>query len=158
MRLRTGDRAGAAREVATIADRLDVAAAGPWMEADLALRCAEISLEVGEIDRAVLLVDRARRALSRFPDAGTMPDRLRVIERRAEQVNPRLDALTPAERRVLPHLASHLTLSKIAEQLFISRSTVKTHVSSIYSKLGVSSRTEAVDVLQSSPLDPDLPG
>lgn len=52
--------------------------------------------------------------------------------------------LTPAELRLLPYLQTHLTLPEIGARLFISRNTVATEVGSIYRKLGVSSRTEAV--------------
>lgn len=52
--------------------------------------------------------------------------------------------LTPREREVLAQMVSGLTNPKIAEQLMISRSTVKTHISNIFSKLGVSNRLAAV--------------
>ena len=52
--------------------------------------------------------------------------------------------LTPAELRLLPYLQTHLTIREIAERLFVSRNTVSSEVSSIYRKLGVSSRSDAV--------------
>jgi LuxR family maltose regulon positive regulatory protein len=53
--------------------------------------------------------------------------------------------LTPAELRVLRFLPTHLTFPAIADDLFISRNTVKTQAISIYRKLGVSSRKPAVE-------------
>ena len=52
--------------------------------------------------------------------------------------------LTPAELRVLPYLQTHLTFKEIGQRLFVSRNTVSSEVGSIYRKLGVSSRSDAV--------------
>ncbi|HEX4776017.1 MAG TPA: LuxR C-terminal-related transcriptional regulator, partial [Acidimicrobiia bacterium] len=53
-------------------------------------------------------------------------------------------ALTVAERRVLTYLPMHLSLSEIAQRLFVSRNTVKSQAIAIYRKLAVSSRGAAV--------------
>ena len=58
------------------------------------------------------------------------------------EVNP-FTELTERELEVLKLIASGLTNSKIAEQLFISQNTVKGHVSNILSKLHLADRTEA---------------
>ena len=52
--------------------------------------------------------------------------------------------LTPREREVLALMVRGLNNTQIAEALYVGRSTVKTHVSSILSKLEVASRVEAV--------------
>ena len=52
--------------------------------------------------------------------------------------------LTPAELRLLPYLQTHLTAAGIAERMSLSTHTVKSRLKSIYRKLGVSSRNEAV--------------
>jgi DNA-binding CsgD family transcriptional regulator len=52
------------------------------------------------------------------------------------------DSLTPAEQRVVALIVEGLTNPQIAERLFVSRETVKSHVSSALAKLGASTRTE----------------
>jgi len=60
-----------------------------------------------------------------------------------------LQELSPAELRVWEFLRGRMTLSEIAEQLFLSRETVKSHTVSIYRKLGVASRRQAQDLAES---------
>jgi LuxR family maltose regulon positive regulatory protein len=52
--------------------------------------------------------------------------------------------LTPREREVLQHIAAGETNQEIAQQLVLAVATVKRHVSNIFDKFGVSSRTQAV--------------
>ena len=54
------------------------------------------------------------------------------------------DLLTPREKEVLQLLAQGLPNKQIAQRIGISENTIKYHISSIYSKLGASNRTEAV--------------
>jgi pimeloyl-ACP methyl ester carboxylesterase/DNA-binding CsgD family transcriptional regulator len=52
------------------------------------------------------------------------------------------DALTDAERRVADLVAGGLANREVAERLYVSRYTVETHLKHVFTKLGVSSRTE----------------
>ena len=54
--------------------------------------------------------------------------------------------LTDREREILELMVEGLTNPEIAKRLFVSRSTIKFHVSNILSKLGASSRTEAASI------------
>ncbi len=58
--------------------------------------------------------------------------------------NPELETLTAREQEILKHLADGLHYKEIADQLGISTSTVRAHLHTIYGKLHVQSRTEAV--------------
>jgi DNA-binding NarL/FixJ family response regulator len=59
--------------------------------------------------------------------------------------------LTSREKQILTLVVAGLTNSQIASELFLAESTVKSHLSSAFAKLGVSSRSEAVAVI----LDPE---
>lgn len=86
-------------------------------------------------------LDEADRARRREPDAVALSQRVdRVRAMAAGGTRP----LTAAELKLLPHLATHFSLQKIAEELVIGRETAKSQTTSIYRKLGVSSRAGAV--------------
>jgi DNA-binding CsgD family transcriptional regulator len=55
-------------------------------------------------------------------------------------------SLSPREREVLGELARGATYADIGATLFVSANTVKTHVSSLYTKLGASRRSEALAI------------
>ena len=65
--------------------------------------------------------------------------------------------LSTAELRVLQFLPTHLSLAAIADELFLSRHTVKSHVVSIYRKLDVENRRSAVIAAQRSGALPATP-
>jgi LuxR family maltose regulon positive regulatory protein len=52
--------------------------------------------------------------------------------------------LTDRERSVLTYLASSMTAAEIADELYVSVNTVKTHLGAIYRKLSAGGRREAV--------------
>jgi NarL family two-component system response regulator LiaR len=72
------------------------------------------------------------------------PEATQVLMRAATQPPPIGHDLTEREREVLALMAQGLNNRAIGERLYISASTVKNHVSSILSKLGTISRTQAV--------------
>jgi LuxR family maltose regulon positive regulatory protein len=86
--------------------------------------------------------------LQGYPDAGIFPELLEREERKLRARRTRqgqLDGeLTEREIDVLRLLVGESSTSEIAQNLYVSPSTVRTHVKSIYRKLGVSSRKEAV--------------
>ena len=94
-------------------------------------------------------LEEARLELSRCDGAG-------LLELLAEETRSELGSwdraradtgeLSLAERRVLRLLMTRLTQREIANELYVSLNTVKTHARVIYRKLGVGSRTAAVAV------------
>ena len=52
------------------------------------------------------------------------------------------ESLTPTELEIVRHTAAGLTNPEIAERMFVSRGTVKVHLSHIYAKLGLRNRSE----------------
>jgi DNA-binding NarL/FixJ family response regulator len=65
-------------------------------------------------------------------------------ERPERTVSPRLAELTDRERQVLVEMARGLSNDELAETLFISENTVKTHVKRVLTKLGARDRVNAV--------------
>jgi LuxR family transcriptional regulator, maltose regulon positive regulatory protein len=68
----------------------------------------------------------------------------RVLDARRAQPAARRVALTETERAVLAMLSTQRSIGEIAEVLTVSRNTVKTHVRTIYAKLGAHTRREAL--------------
>lgn len=62
--------------------------------------------------------------------------------------------ITPRELEILGLVAEGLSNKEIAERVFVSENTVKTHVSRVFEKLGARRRTEAVQIAQASRLIP----
>jgi LuxR family transcriptional regulator, maltose regulon positive regulatory protein len=141
-----GDHTEAARELERVRLLRRHLGGVAWANADLALHCAEISLGLGDPTGALEFAQAAGDALHGYPDAGALPARLQHLEERIRRGED--SGLTSAELRVLSFLPTHLSLQEIAARLYLARPTVKTHVASIYSKLGVPGRSEAVEVIE----------
>jgi LuxR family maltose regulon positive regulatory protein len=106
-----------------------------------------VCFSIAEVVAARQLQHEIDDILTHRPALGTLAEEAEefrhVLASSAEGATGR-SPLTPAELRLLPYLQTHLTASGIAERLFVSSHTVKAEVKSIYRKLGVSSRNEAV--------------
>ena len=102
----------------------------------------------GDVSTARHLLREIDDILLHRPDLGALVDQvsaLRGLLTSSTHGEPGgAPPLTAAELRLLPYLQTHLTLAEIGERLFVSRNTVGSEVTSIYRKLGVSSRADAV--------------
>jgi len=120
----------------------------PWFEVCGRLIQARAATALDEASLAKQLIIEAQARMT--PDLiGTLAQEL-LDEAEAALARLRADGvytptLTAAEMRVLQFLPSHLQLPQIGEHLFVTQNTVKTHVSSIHRKLGVTSRAQAVE-------------
>jgi ATP/maltotriose-dependent transcriptional regulator MalT len=111
--------------------------------ADALLRQAILLRALGEDERAAASIAEARSVIDSCDDPGVLRERLNALEFSRER-RPADSEVSHSERRVLRLLTSQLTLREIARELYLSRNTVHSHTRSIYHKLGVSSRADAV--------------
>jgi LuxR family maltose regulon positive regulatory protein len=123
-------------------------AALPFFAVRGRLELAKIYSARGEQNSARHLVREVDEVLLHRPALGMLVDEVATL-RRTVAANTKVGVngtapLTGAELRLLPYLQTHLTIGEIGERLFVSRNTVSSEVSSIYRKLGVSSRSGAV--------------
>jgi NarL family two-component system response regulator LiaR len=81
------------------------------------------------------------------------PEATQALIATATRSSPGTYKLSDREREVLALMVKGMTNRQIAQQLSVSNSTVKFHVSSVLSKLGVASRTEAVSLALQKHLD-----
>jgi DNA-binding CsgD family transcriptional regulator len=118
-----------------------------WQELEVPYEAARVRVllglacwTLGDDDTAALELEAARDVFARL---GAAPDLARAdsLTRRAASVDAR--GLTPRELQVLRLLAAGRTNKAIAAELVLSERTVDRHVSNIFTKLGVSSRTAA---------------
>lgn len=98
------------------------------------------------------LLGQARSIIDRCPDPGIAGQYLARIEARNGTATPTptapglVENLTDREHAVLRYLPSQLTQRDIANELYVSLNTVRTHCKAIYRKLGVGDRKAAVQV------------
>ena len=110
------------------------------------LRQASLLRALGEAEHAGPVIAEARSIVASCPDPGILTERLAALER-SQRTRPRLGdgELTGRELAVLRLLSGALSEREIGRELYVSHSTVHSHTKSIYRKLGVSSRAEALE-------------
>ncbi len=120
-----------------------------WQQLEAPYECARVRVLIAHACRALDDDDTARShldaAAATFAQLGAAADLARVAP--AASAGPGvLDELSDREREVLALLAAGQTNREIGASLFISEHTVARHVSNIFNKLEVSSRTAAAAI------------
>jgi LuxR family transcriptional regulator, maltose regulon positive regulatory protein len=121
----------------------------PWLAIQVGLELTRAHLVLAEPAAARTILAETEPVLELRPHMGSLVEDAQELRQRVAATDGSGGAwamsLTGAELRLLPFLATHLMFPEIASRLFISRNTVKTEAVSIYRKLGVSSRSEAIE-------------
>jgi LuxR family maltose regulon positive regulatory protein len=121
----------------------------PWLAAQTRLELARAHLATRESAEAQALLAETDSLLRNRVGFDAM--KRECVQLRGDVRNVgaapdgRSSGLTDAELRLLPLLATHLSFREIGERLFVSRNTIKTQAISVYRKLRVSNRSDAVE-------------
>jgi LuxR family maltose regulon positive regulatory protein len=144
-----GDVTAARRELVTAQrPRPLLNYAQPYLAVQARIELTRVHLALGDLAGARTVMREIDEVLSRRPGLGTLVGeagalRARLATERGSSV-PGASALTAAELRLLPLLATHLSAAQIAAELVLSRHTIKSRMKSLYRKLDASSRNQAV--------------
>jgi len=147
--LRAGDHDEARAELAA-AHRLRpiLTWAFPTIAVQTRLELARVHVGLSDVPGARTLLAEVDEILARRPDLGTLTSQAVELRTHIGSVrsgrSPGPTTLTAAELRLLTFLPTHLSFREIGARLFVSPNTVKTQAISIYRKLGVSTRSDAV--------------
>jgi LuxR family transcriptional regulator, maltose regulon positive regulatory protein len=147
--LHTGDVAGATRDLAR-AHRLRplTSRAAPHLAVQARLELARAHLTLADPAAARLLLREVGDLMRRRPDLGVLGREAEDLRRQLQAISggtPGASTLTTAELKLLPFLPTYLSFRQIGEQLHLSPHTVKTQAISLYRKLGVTSRSGAIE-------------
>jgi len=119
----------------------------PVVSVQALLELARSYIALADPGGAVAVLGQAHDILQQRPDLGILPRQAEELQSRLAKITAVANgasSLTAAELRLLPLLPTHLSFREIGERLYLSTNTVKTQAYSVYRKLGVSSRSEAV--------------
>ena len=119
----------------------------PVVSAQALVEMARAYFALADPAGARTVLRQLRDILQQRPRLGVLPDQAAELRLQLDTLRggaPGASSLTTAELRLLPLLSTHLSFREIGERLYVSRHTVKTQAISIYRKLSVTSRSEAV--------------
>jgi len=120
----------------------------PYLAVQARIELARAHLALADLPGARTLMREVDELLRRRPGLGALAGHAQALRTQLSKERgsaaPGASALTDAELRLLPLLATHLTFSEMGQELFLSPNTIKTQAGSIYRKLGASTRSQAV--------------
>jgi LuxR family maltose regulon positive regulatory protein len=119
----------------------------PVVSVQALLELARAYLGLADPGGASAALRQVAEILERRPDLGVLVPQTEHLRTMLDEIrggSAAASSLTSAELRLVPLLPTYLSLREIGQRLQVSHHTVKTQVGSIYRKLGVSSRREAV--------------
>ncbi|HSK91245.1 MAG TPA: LuxR C-terminal-related transcriptional regulator [Euzebyales bacterium] len=120
----------------------------PFLAVQTRLELIHALLALADAPGARTVLREVDAILRLRPHLGVLPEQVEEVRARISRIPVGTigsSSLTAAELRLLPLLQTHLTFGGIGERLYVSPHTVKTQAISIYRKLGVSSRSDAVN-------------
>jgi LuxR family maltose regulon positive regulatory protein len=121
----------------------------PWLAVQTRLELGWAYVTLRDVAAARSLVGEIEEILERRPELGALGDKASALAAEVDAMPPlhsgKATGLTGAELRLLPLLATHLSFREIGQRLYVSRNTIKTQAISVYRRLGVSTRSEAVN-------------
>jgi LuxR family transcriptional regulator, maltose regulon positive regulatory protein len=119
----------------------------PYYAVQARLELVRAYLALAEVASARAVLREVDDLLVRRPRLGTLPEQANQLRTQLDHIHAHVigaSPLTTAELRLLPLLSTHSSFRDIGQQLHRSRHTVKSQAMSVYRKLGVSSRDEAI--------------
>jgi len=120
----------------------------PHMAVQARIELIGVHLTLGDLAGARTLMQEVNELLRHRPGLGRLIDEAQALRGRLAGERgssaPGASSLTAAELRLLPMLSTHLSFAEIAAEMFLSRNTISSQAMSIYRKLGVGSRSQAV--------------
>lgn len=148
--LREGDTDGARAEIAAAQRLRPLMTYGfPSVSVQTRLELVRVHVGLSDIAGARTLLAEVGDILTHRPDLGILTQQAQELRRHVGSVRstqmPGPSTLTGAELRLLTYLPTHLSFREIGSRLYVSQNTIKTQAISIYRKLGVSARSEAVE-------------
>jgi LuxR family maltose regulon positive regulatory protein len=127
----------------------------PYYAVQARLELTRAYLALADLAAAREVLGEVEDLLRWRPDLGILPTQASQLHSQLDQLRSQVIAAVPlssAELRLVPLLATHLSFREMGQRLYVSPHTVKSQVMSVYRKLGVSSRSQAIQRVQETGL------